>query len=183
MKSARRMAILPLLFLLSCSGHRSDVKGWESIRWGNTLTNAKALLGPEAHEVVEKPPVQGTPKLGYRARLGIDGMSIGGIKCSVLISTPNDSDKIIAVQLSSADNLTDNLGARASEFQTFMTLLTEKYGAPKIHTRIEQFENETVMWTFPSTTITLAWQEDRFLKIGAVTIEYKATDRISLDRL
>ena len=64
-------------------------------------------------------------------------------------------------------------------------LVIEKYGAPTNEDRTTERDSliRTVLWSLPTTTITLIWSESSRYQLGYVSLRYKAVDKKALDIL
>ena len=158
----------------------ADVKGWGKIEWGMTVQEAKAAYGSQA----ENSTVVPGPSFIAIDRLTIPGITIGSAKATASIQTKRESDKISSVAIQVGGE-TDTSAVRARNFDETKKLLIEKYGQPKTEDRKPDngYMRSTVLWMFPSTSITLRQVESQRFDIGYVSITYEAIDKKALDVL
>jgi hypothetical protein len=99
-----------------------DVYGWGKIKWGMTVTQAKAAYGPDLHDLV------GTERSSQHSieRLVVDRLPIGDISLRASLYTDAGSDHITEARLQLPDGVTEANGA----FHELLNLLTHKYGKP-----------------------------------------------------
>jgi hypothetical protein len=169
-----------LLTAVSAFCQPSDVDGWNKVKWGMTIAEAKAAYGAD----VEDSQIVPGPNFVEIDRLTIKAVEIGSIRATASIQTKRNSDKVNSVVVNVAE-VREDPGVRADRFDTVRTLLIQKYGTPKNEDRKPDGDNlrTNVVWTFPSTSITLLWVEGRRYRHGYVTITYEAVDERSLDVL
>ncbi len=136
-----------------------DVDGWNKIKWGMTLGEAKATL--ESNSV-----------------------TVGDVKLSVHLSAARtDPDRYNAVTKPIAEVELSNLIASASDYATIKTPLIQKYGKPTTEDTVPDgaaTESRSV-WIFPSTVITLTFRSVR--GSGSVELLYDPADKKAKDAL
>jgi len=154
-----------------------------------TVAEAKAVLG-DAAILVNAPD----PNSLYPTKLRLQDVQIGLEQGDVTIQTKRNSDVVCVVTLLASPPAEEKSpGRRAEVFDSLHEMLVEKYGAPAIFDRksvASIVANEDivtkVVWSFPSTYITLRWSDDAWNArhhVGYVSIAYKAVDRKALDTL
>jgi hypothetical protein len=158
----------------------ADVKGWGKIEWGMTVQEAKTAYGSQA----ETSTVVPGPSFTAIDRLTIPRINIGDAKATASIQTKRESDKVSSVAIQVGDEA-DTPTVRSGNFDDTKKLLIEKYGQPKTEDRKPDsgYMRSTVVWTFPSTSITLLLVESQRFDIGYVSISYEAVDKKALDAL
>ena len=179
---------VPVLFvvLTAFAQPPKDVAGWGKVKWGMTVAEAKAALGDEA-----TPEPAPNPHDTYPTKLRLRNVQIGLGTGTVNIQTKQDSDLVCVVTLlASPPAVEEAPGERAMLFERLKAMLIEKYGQPKASDRspiasLSRTESvkTTVLWSFPSTSITLKWSDDAKYHVGYVSIEYKAVDKKALETL
>jgi hypothetical protein len=156
-----------------------DVSGWNNIKWGMTVAQAKTALGKQAVDAA--PP--GSPGSRFVDRLIVEGLHIGEIAAHAVVMSKRESDLVSHVNIGC--DIPAFMSARADAFLTLKSLLIEKYRSPKSEDRkpgiLDHETDVTVLWIFPATSITLSWDESPSL--GFVTIRYMPTDKKALDVL
>jgi hypothetical protein len=164
------------LALPSLLAQAQDLDGWKNIKWGMTVVQAKAVLGDTA----SAPEEEYNPNSTMVERILVKGLHIGNLGVSASVYTMQNSEKIVAVTLNASD-MHDPPAHRADVFSTLKTLLIQKYGTPKNENRGPDGKGDveqTVLWTFPSTTLTLTWYEtEPRYALGFVRIRYRAVDK------
>jgi hypothetical protein len=149
----------------------ADLDGWDKIKWGMTLSEArtvyKAVIAPEV--------------TSYGTTLTLDPVRIGDISMEARLESNHGSDRIIQAQLSR--------NARAQDFETLRTSMIEKYGSPISEKEIREGGDRirTVLWGFPSTSVLLTITEDDYFKsrgpgesrngVGSITLVYHAINK------
>jgi hypothetical protein len=168
-----------------------DVTGWGKIKWGMTVAQATALLGDTViPENAPAPNITMAALDPYPAKLRLQDVQIGLEHGTVAIQTKQNSDVVWVVTLLASPPAEETYpGRRADVFDSLHEMLIEKYGSPTIFDR-KSFASSgssenivtTVVWTFPSTYITLKWRDGAY-HVGYVSIEYRAVDKKALDTL
>lgn len=155
-----------------------DVDGWGNLKWGMTVVEARSALGDQASKPTEKPG----PNFILIDRIIINRLDIGSLKVRAAVMTNRDSEVISAVRIEAAMGHDPQVPARGDIFTNLKTMLIEKYGSPKNEDRKTDKGDidSTVLWSFPSTSITLAWTEVPQYDLGYITINYKAVDKKAL---
>jgi hypothetical protein len=152
-----------------------DVYGWDKIKWGMTISEARAIYA------VSTP----TETSGYWTLLNIPDVKIGDISLKASVGAKHGSDQITLAALWMSFGLTkDAPRAGPEDFDTLKTLLTQKYGTPVSDetTRNVNTRDRTVSWTFPSTSIVLALSLYE-TRLGSISLRYTAPDKKALDKL
>ncbi len=149
-----------------------DVTGWDKIRWGMTIAQARSLYGvdtqPEAKD--------------DWALLQLKPSKIGGVEVGVQVGAKSGAKGITLVRLWSYFGLANSApGASAQDFDTLRAALIQKYGDPaKEETkRGENFRLiKTVQWTFPSTSILMTLEQSSSLpNLGNIILDFTATGK------
>jgi hypothetical protein len=156
-----------------------DVYGWGKLRWGMTVKQAKAALGPGARESDGK----SGKSTRYSERIVIDKLKIGDIEMTASVYTLPDSEKIQEVGLTLPDGVNKTNGG---SFEDLRNSLTRKYGIPTRQEPIEERERTTInsaTWVFPSTVISLMWIQVKGIGFETLTLQYSATDNKVLNVL
>jgi len=158
-----------------------DVTGWTRVRWGMTVSEARAAFPGQ----VSDPRVATPPDAILVDRFIVTDIQIGRISAEAAVETEQDSDQVVAVRLR-ATGPSATGAARTSTFSTLKHLLIAKYGTPQSEDH-SPFGNggtdHRVLWLFPSTSITLRWTEMSNGENGFVAVRYEALDRKALDAL
>lgn len=139
---------------------------------GDDGNEAKAALGTHAKEPTDAQKQGST----WPVRIAVDDIKLDDeIRGTALIETKPNSNFISAVRIEAAQ-FEDSAAHREYAFSKLKKLLTAKYGTPKSTTA------EEVIWTFPSTSITLSRIESG-VGLGFVTVFYEALDKKAMDAL
>jgi hypothetical protein len=104
----------------------------------------------------------------------LEPVQIGDLSMNVSVSARTGTDRIARVELSNMDG-----GSR--KFDGLKVLLIQKYGPPINEATKSDEANAsvtTLLWTFPSASITLTLRQGR-----GIYLEYTATDKEALDLL
>jgi hypothetical protein len=159
-----------------------DVQGWSVVKWGMSVSETKALFEDRAVEPTEKPG----PNFVLIDRIIVKGVRIGDIRTEeVAVQTARDSDAVTAVTIR-AVGINETPSIRSDAFATLKRLLIDKYGTPRNEDRKPSGRgaiDSIVLWSFPSTPITLLWSETSGYGLGYVTVQYRAVDKKILDSL
>jgi hypothetical protein len=156
----------------------TDVGGWGKVKWGMTLTEAKAAYGPALHDLVA--PSQRSSEHSIE-RLEVDGLSVGDISMHASLFTEPGSDRIKEANLQVPDIHKAN-GA----FQVLLDAMTQKYGKP---TRQDSTvdpgtgNTKTATWIFPSTVIRLDDMHFDAVESDIVNLDYSAVNKKAQDAL
>jgi len=156
-----------------------DVPGWNIIKWGMTVDDARKALGDKAQTSTEEP---GAAFVDIE-KLVIKDLPVGDLVAECGIYTKRNSDVVTSVSLMFG-KVEEPPSTRERSFDTLKRLLIEKYGQPKSEDRKAepnsfgrgQDVSSTVLWVFPSTSITLLRHESIAYSDGYVTLTYRAAD-------
>jgi hypothetical protein len=177
MKTAVRLGTL-IAFSVALFGQAppKDVNGWDKIKWGMTVAQARTLYGAQ----VQESNGDGT-STDYTERLVIPSLAIGDAKMKVSISIDTKSKLIKEVSFAPADQSI----TRDVAYAHLKDLLTQKYGRPISEEKEpgEETVSSSAMWTFPSTVIRLYLIEAKRIAFSILGLSYTATDKKSLDKL
>jgi hypothetical protein len=161
------LAALP--FALQGQPKPKDIEGWDKIKWGMTLAEARA-----AYPLDAEPQKNDTWTL-----LALDPVKIGDVELGVQVGARRGTEKITEVMLWSVfglPNAAPSAGPR--DFDTLRTALIQQYGRPASEEE-KRGENshliKTVLWTFPSTSIFLKLEQSASLpNLGNIYLDYTA---------
>lgn len=148
-----------------------DVDGWDKIKWGMTMAEARA-----AYHAAAEPKKDDTWTL-----LALNPIKIGDVELGVQVGARHGTEKISEVTLWSVFGLPSAApSAGPRDFDTLRTALIQKYGQPASEEE-KRGENshliKTVLWAFPSTSIFLKLEQSASLpNIGNLYLDYTATD-------
>jgi hypothetical protein len=169
---AVRLGVLAALAVaLSAQPKPKDLDGWDKIKWGMTIADARSVYGvdtqPESNDnwtLVTLHPVK-----------------LGNIEMGVQIGARHGSDKVSLVRLWSFFGLPSSPPmAGPQDFDTLKTMLIQKYGPPASEEtkRGENFRLlKDIHWTFPSTSVLLSLEQSASLpNLGNIFLEYTAKD-------
>jgi hypothetical protein len=164
----RLAALVACAVALSGQTQPKDVDGWDKIKWGMTIAEARA-----AYNVTAEPEVN-----EYWTILTLTSVEIGDIKWNASARVKRGQDGISGVSLFSSE-------PTSTSFDTLKALLIQKYGSPaSTETKMGGLNGATkvttVLWSLPSTSIFLI--ENQWSR-GTLTVDYKATDKKALDKL
>jgi hypothetical protein len=145
-----------------------DVDGWDRVKWGMTIAEARA-----AYAIAAEPEIQNNWTL-----LELNPIKLAGVQLGVQLGArEGEAGKISLVRLWSFFGLpTSPPLAGAQDFDTLKSALIEKYGHPATED-VQRGENfrllKTVHWTFPSTSILLSLEQSSSLpNIGNIYLDY-----------
>ena len=175
-----RLAGLLLFTTTAAFCQQQDVGGWTRIRWGMTVSEAREAFPGQ----VSDPRVAAAPDATLIDRFIISDIKIGRITAEAAVQTERDSNQVVAVRLRAAGP-SASPRERTNTFSALKQLLIVKYGTPQNEDHSPDGSGTTdsrVFWVFPSTSITLWWNEQTGGP-GFVTIHYEALDRQALDAL
>ena len=175
-----RLAGVVLLTAAAAFCQQQDVEGWTRIRWGMTVAEAREAFPGQ----VSDPRVAAAPDAILIDRFIISDILIGRIRAEAAVQTEQDSSQVIAVRLRAAGP-SASPRERTNTFSALKQLLIVKYGTPQNEDHSPDGTGTTdsrVFWVFPSTSITLWWNEQTGGP-GFVSIHYEALDRKALDSL
>jgi hypothetical protein len=150
----------------------ADVGGWSTTRWGMTLAEIRATAGYPV-EMLEDSPAE-FPYNGRQIGIRRIEVEIGDWRIPVRVEFLSPAD----ARLNGVDLIVGNDCPRKRTFESLKQSLIEKYGKPADQnsstTRSIQgvvIVLQTVLWSFPSTSIKLSWDEGG--GIGMVVILYR----------
>jgi hypothetical protein len=172
MIALRLGATVALAVALYGQAKPDDVAGWDKIRWGMTIAEARA-----AYDINTQPENKDNWTLLY-----LNPVKISGVELGVQIGARQGSEKIALVRLWSFFGLPNSPPlARAQDFDTLKTSLIQKYGHPA-REEMKRGENfrliKTVLWTFPSTSILMTLEQSASLpNLGNIYLDYTATGK------
>jgi hypothetical protein len=158
-----------------------DVGGWTRIRWGMTVAEAREAFSGQ----VSDPRVATPPDAILVDRFIITDLHIGRIVAEAAVGTERDSNQVVAVRIRAAGPIASPR-ERSDTFSALKQLLIVKYRTPQNEDQSPDGSGSTdsrVFWVFPSTSITLWWNERTNGEHGFVAIRYEALDRKALDAL
>lgn len=170
-----------LLMLLPACAETKDTDGWGKVKWGMTVEAAKAAYGAEAEDSTIVPG----PNFIFIDRITLPNVKVGDLEMKASLQVPKGSDQIKQVSLSLKADMQAPSFMRSGAFERLKALLIEKYGAPTNEDGTTEREHlvKTVLWSLPTTTITLIWSESSRYQLGYVSLRYKAVDKKALDTL
>ncbi len=180
-KLGNRLARLLLLSASVAYCQPNDVQGWNRIRWGVTVSEAREAFRGQ----VSDPRIATPPDAILVDRFIVTDIQIGRITAEAAVQTERDSNQVVAVRIRATGASAAGL-ARTNTYSTLKHLLIAKYGTPQNEDHSPYGNGGTdnrVLWLFPSTSITLRWSEMNNGENGFVTIRYEALDRTALDAL
>jgi hypothetical protein len=166
---AARFALLVLL-ALALYGQPKDVNGWDKIRWGMTIAEARS-----AYAVDTQPEINDDWTM-----LKLIPVKMGGLEVGVQVGARSGAKAITMVRLWSYFGLANSApGASAQDFDALRAVLIQKYGDPAKE-EMKRGENfrliKTVLWTFPSTSILMTLEQSSSLpNLGNIIIDFAAT--------
>jgi hypothetical protein len=175
-------AIGAFTFILATTfAQTKDIDGWGKVKWGMTVEEARAIYRTEAQESTTVPG----PNFSFVDRLTVPKVKIGDMDMEASLQTPRGSDQIRQVSLTLNSDIQAPSFVRRGAFEQLKGLVIEKYGAPANEDRTTDRRSviSTLVWSLPSTTITLIWSEDVKYQLGYVTLKYKAVDKKALEAL
>jgi hypothetical protein len=172
MIAVRLGALAALAVVLYGQAKPKDIDGWDKIKWGMTLADARSVYGVDS-----KPESSDSWTL-----LNLNPVKVGDIEMGVQAGARHGGEKIVLVRLSSFFGLPSSAPlAGPQDFDTLETTLIQKYGHPanEEETRGENSHLiKTVLWTFPSTSILLTLEQSASLpNLGNIYLDYSATDK------
>jgi hypothetical protein len=172
MIAVRLAAVAALAVALYGQPRPKDVDGWDKIRWGMTIAEARAAYGIDT-----QPESDDNWTL-----LKLNPVKIGGVEMGVQVGARQGTGKITLVRLWSYFGLSSSAPlAGPQDFDTLKTTLIQKYGQPA-NEEAKRGENfrliKTVLWTFPSTSILMTIEQSSSLpNLGNIILDYTATDK------
>jgi hypothetical protein len=167
-------ALAALAVVLYGQPKPKDVDGWDKIKWGMTIADARS-----AYRIETQPESKDNWTL-----LQLNPVKIGNVEMGIqvgarLIEKAPGSQNITSIRLWSFFGLPSSAPlAGPQDFDTLRTVLIEKYGRPSDE-EVKRGENnhliKTVRWTFPSTSIVMTLEQSALLpNVGTIYLEYTA---------
>jgi hypothetical protein len=155
----------------------NDVDGWDKIKWGMTIADARA-----AYDIHTQPENKDNWTLLYLNPVKMSGVELGVQIGARQVGARQGGDKIALVRLWSFFGLPSSPPlAGSQDFDTLQTALTQKYGHPASEEtkRGENFRLiKTVRWTFPSTSILMTLEQSASLpNLGSIYLDYTAANK------
>ena len=146
-----------------------DIPGWDKIKWGMTIAEARA-----AYKLDAQPEKNNDWTL-----LKLNPVKIGNVEMGVQVGARHGTEKITSVTLWSYFGLANSApSAGPQDFETLKTLLTQEFGPPanqKTERGLNFRSIKTVLWKFPSTSILMTMEQSASLPhLGNLIIEYTA---------
>jgi hypothetical protein len=178
MIAVRLGALAALAVALYGQTKPNDVSGWDKIRWGMTIAEARA-----AYDIHTQTDSKDNWTLLY-----LNPVKTGGVEMGVQVGArPRGEkmpggDKITTVRLWSFFGLPSSAPLSGpQDFDTLKTTLTQQYGHPADE-EMKRGENnhiiKTVLWTFPSTSILLSLEQSALLpNVGTIYLDYTAAGK------
>ena len=169
MIAGRLGAVAALAVVLYGQPKPKDVEGWDKIKWGMTIADARAAYGIDA---------QPESKDNWTL-LQLHPVKMGNVELGVQLGARTDSGKITSIRLWSFFGApTSAPNASPQDFDTLRTFLIQKYGHPA-NEEVTRGDNnhlvKTVRWKFPSTSIVMTLEQSAILpNVGTIYIEYTA---------
>ncbi len=169
---AVRLGVLAALAVaLSAQPKPKDVDGWDKIKWGMTIAEARSVYRADT------PPESND----NWTLLTLHPVKLGNVEMGVQIGARQGSDKITLVRLWSFFGLPSSPPlAGPRDFETLKTMLIQKYGPPASEEtkRGENFRLlKDIHWAFPSTSVLLSLEQSASLpNLGNIFLEYTARD-------
>jgi len=144
---------------------QDDVKGWSSTVWGMAEIEVLQTLQPDSKKLI--PPAEFGDNPTRLSTVGIPEKIIGGRSCCIYFFFDETTGlKEVLIK-------TNEINTKGY-FETFLAMLTQKYGPAPIHEK-DALGVEKVNWVFPSTVVELS--ELDFSGIGVpsslVSIHYR----------
>jgi hypothetical protein len=149
-----------------------DVDGWDKIKWGMTIAQARSAYAAES---------QPESKDNWTL-LDLKPVKVGAIEMGVQVGARQGSQKVSLVRLWSFFGLPSSAPlAGPQDFDTLKTSLIQKYGPPDSEEakRGENFRLlKTVLWKFPSTSVQLVLEQSFSLpNLGSIFLEYGQVEK------
>lgn len=172
MSPVRFGVLAALSFALYGQAKPQDIHGWDKIRWGMTLSEARSAYGIDA-----QPEINDDWTL-----LKLNPVKMGGVELGVQVGVRSGAKGITLVRLWSYFGLANSApGSSAQDFDTLRAALIQKYGDPAKE-EMKRGENfrliKTVLWTFPSTSLLMTLEQSSSLpNLGNIIIDFTATGK------
>jgi len=175
---ARLAALATLAFALGAQPKpTNDVDGWDKIKWGTTIAEARSAYG-----VTSEPESKDNWIL-----LKLNPVKIADIEMGVEVGAPAGektpaAGKINSVKLWSFFGIPSSAPkAGPQDFDTLKAALIREYGQPA-NEETKRGENfrliRTVLWNFPSTSILLTLEQSSSLPtLGNIYLDYSESRR------
>jgi hypothetical protein len=172
MNMVRLLTIAAVGFALYAQTPPADVDGWDKIKWGMAIAEARSVYKIEA-----KPQTSDGWTL-----LTLPPVTFAGVKMDAQAAGRQGTEKITSVRLWSYFGLANSTpGSGAQDFDTLKAALLARYGsaASEETAHGENFRLlKSVRWTFPSTSILLTLEQSSSLpNLGNITLEFTARNR------
>jgi hypothetical protein len=170
--AVRLCGLIALAVVLSGQTRPKDVDGWDKIKWGMTIAQARS-----AYAVESQPESKDNWTL-----LDLKPVKVGAVEMGVQVGARLGSQKISLVRLWSFFGLPSSAPlAGAQDFDTLKTTLIQKYGPPD-NEETKRGENfrllKTVLWKFPSASVRLALEQSFSLpNLGSIFLEYGQVEK------
>jgi hypothetical protein len=170
---ATRLAVfVALAVALAGQSKPKDVTGWDNIKWGMTIAEARS-----AYRVDTQPETKGDWTL-----LTLKPVKIGSVEMGVQVGARRGSDKITSVTLWSHFGLpSSSPSSGPHDFETLKASLIQQYGLPAKEEakRGLNFRSiKTLVWTFPSTSIQMTMEQSASLPgLGNIDLDYSANEK------
>jgi len=169
MIAGRLGAVAALALVLYGQPKPKDVDGWDKIKWGMTIADARSAYGIEA-----QPESRDNWTL-----LQLHPIKMGSVEVGVQLGARTVNGKISSIRLWSFFGVPNSAPyAGPQDFDTLRTFLIQKYGHPT-NEEVTRGDNnhlvKTVRWNFPSTSIVMTLEQSAILpNVGTIYIEYTA---------
>jgi hypothetical protein len=172
MIAVRLLALAALTAALHGQEKPKDVDGWDKIKWGMTIADARS-----AYHVDTQPESKDSWTL-----LVLQPVKISGVEMGVQAGARQGSGKITSVKLWSYFGFVNSApGAGPQDFDMLKATLIREYGPPAKE-EVERGLNfrllKTALWTFPSTSIQLKLEQSASLpSLGNIDLDYSASEK------
>lgn len=167
-------AAVSALIVAACSFGQSvvplNVNGWNRIQWGFTFADVRAVYGTQR-------PID---TYAQWLSLQLPSVTVDGIALAPTVSAKKGSDRISLISLGEGFGLPESEPqAGPADFETIKASLIQKYGSPAETTqgRERSMEITTLLWVFPSTSISLEMQHNKPERFGTITIRYRPIEK------
>jgi hypothetical protein len=153
----RLIGALLFLIFVPAFAQTKDTAGWGKVKWGMTVEQAKAAYGAEAEDSAVVPG----PNYIFIDKLTLPNVKIGDLEMTASLQVPKGSNQIKQVTLSLKADMQAPTSVRSWAFERLKALVIGKYGAPANQDTATVSDDliKTVLWSLPTTTITLRWSE------------------------
>ncbi len=172
MIAVRLVALAALAAALYGQAKPKDVDGWDKIKWGMTIADARST-----YHVDSQPENKDSWTL-----LVLQPVKIAGVEMGVQVGARQGSGKITSVKLWSYFGLVNSPpGSGPQDFDTLKASLIREYGPPakeEVQRGLNFRLLKTVLWTFPSTSIELKMEQSGSLpSLGNLDLDYSASEK------